>query len=249
MLRRGGLPLDRASPARGDDRRGSACRDRPAERRSGRRRLHRAASAAEAHFGAEGDRGDRSAQGRGRVSSGQYGADDFGPARLSARYARRDSGVARVLQDRNRRKALRRDRPQQHRRPSDRQSAVAEGLGLHGNALSQPDEESRGGRSRRRHRNRRAGQGRVRHGRHDQAGRGSRRRGYHARAERPDQVGVEIAGRRQVRRGGSQVQLHNAGPGRSRADDDHLADEKYAESGSRGSVRKVTLPGAWHGEE
>ena len=95
----------------------------------------------------------------------------------------------------------------------------------------------------------RAGQGRVRHGRHDQAGRGSRRRGYHARAERPDQVGVEIAGRRQVRRSGSQVQLHNAGPGRSRADDDHLADEKYAESGSRGSVRKVTLPGAWHGEE
>lgn len=131
----------------------------------------------------------------------------------------------------------------------DRQSAVAEGLGLHGNALSQPDEESRGGRSRRRHRNRRAGQGRVRHGRHDQAGRGSRRRGYHARAERPDQVGVEIAGRRQVRRGGSQVQLHNAGPGRSRADDDHLADEKYTESGSRGSVRKVTLPGAWYGEE
>ena len=36
---------------------------------------------AEAHLGAEGDRGDRSAQGRGRVSSGQYGADDFGPAR------------------------------------------------------------------------------------------------------------------------------------------------------------------------
>lgn len=56
-------------------------RDRPAERRSGRRRLHRAASVAEAHLGAEGDRGDRSAQGRGRVSSGQYGADDFGPAR------------------------------------------------------------------------------------------------------------------------------------------------------------------------
>lgn len=142
MLRRGGVPFDRAAAAGGDVRRDVARRDRPAERRSAGGRFHRPVAAAETYLGTTGDRSDRSEEGCRRFSSGQYRADDLRTAVLSAGHAGRDSRIAKILRDRNRRTALRRDRPQQHRRPSDRQPAVAERLGLYGDAVPQPDEGS-----------------------------------------------------------------------------------------------------------
>ena len=61
--------------------------------------------------GTTGDRSDRSEEGCRRFSSGQYRADDLRTAVLSAGHAGRDSRIAKILRDRNRRTALRRDRP------------------------------------------------------------------------------------------------------------------------------------------
>ena len=43
--------------------------------------------------------------------------------------------------------------------------------------------------------------------------------------------------------GRAQVQLHHPGTGRRRSDDDHLTDEKHAESGPQRSLQRLTSSG------
>ena len=168
----------------------SARRDRPAERAI---RTWTGSSCSfrlpGAHLGAGGDRGDRPAQGRGRVSirsirGGWFRAcPPICPPRRTGFW--RCSGTTRSR------------RPGKHcvvigrsnivGRP-DRQPAVAEGLGLHGHVLPQPDEEPR-------ERSVAAGDiviaalGKAEFVTADMIKPGAvvDRRGHHARAERPDQ--------------------------------------------------------------
>lgn len=140
-----GFRFDGAAPRRSDQRSLPARRNRQTEQRSRRGRIHRTIAPAETHLGTKSDRSDRPSQRRGRFPSGQHRTHDLGPALVPARHAGRHPRAAQTLRYRNLRQELRRYRPQQHSRPSDRKPALAKRLGLHRYDVPQPHQKPEGG--------------------------------------------------------------------------------------------------------